>query len=612
MLLSLFGINFLSAQQTSYHTQLLPKAYKAATIDVAAVDIDFAPNLQHLEAPDGNSYQAYLNQVKAQIEQRYPRKQSNRPTSRANAPEPVIGRSLAGNNRNWGVPLDTHAGISNGGQVVSVINTGLLIQDSAGNVQQDISLDAFWSPLNIPGNIFDPKIHYDPDLDRWIMCIMHRDATRSTGFHFAFSQTNDATGNWNLYSYDGNPFNNNTWADYPMLTISKDEVFLTVNSIRNGEPWETGFEETLIYQINKFNGYAGDSLETRIWSGVKFGLLTLRNLCPIKGGDGNSGPNTFFLSNRNFDVANSAIFVVEVTDTLDAPGVTLNVDLRVSDREYRLPPNARQPTSSRLATNDARILDGFIFNNRIQFVATTLDTTNGSPAIFHGLIEDAGGSKILTAHIIHNDSLDMGYPSIAFTGTSDTSYDEQDAIIFFDYSGLSDFATMGAVYSEYPGSYSDVVPVRAGEGYIDLIAGTERWGDYTVCQRRYNDPGWVWTIGTYGLANRAHAAWIGEFGRPVPAASIDPRRSEVKITAFPNPAHEVIYVEFDIPPREKLSIRLLNIEGKVIKTLYDFYPRRFGNSRFSFSTEPLANGIYMLEVKSESGLLTTKKVVVRH
>ncbi|MFM8917674.1 MAG: hypothetical protein ACKOGP_08030, partial [Bacteroidota bacterium] len=55
--------------------------------------------------------------------------------------------------------------------------------------------------------------------------------------------------------------------------------------------------------------------------------------------------------------------------------------------------------------------------------------------------------------------------------------------------------------SDGNGSYSPITVIKQGLSYTNMLNGSERWGDYTGCQTRYNLPGWVWVNGSYSLVN---------------------------------------------------------------------------------------------------------------
>ncbi|MEZ5014183.1 MAG: hypothetical protein R2794_07815 [Chitinophagales bacterium] len=67
------------------------------------------------------------------------------------------------------VPNDNDLAISNGGKIISVINSSIYIYDMDGTFLQTLSLAAFADTLDIPDIKFDPKVVYDPVNDKFII-----------------------------------------------------------------------------------------------------------------------------------------------------------------------------------------------------------------------------------------------------------------------------------------------------------------------------------------------------------------------------------------------------------------------------------------------------------
>jgi hypothetical protein len=113
------------------------------------------------------------------------------------------------------------------------------------------------------------------------------------------------------------------------------------------------------------------------------------------------GPSQYFLSNRNFDINNDSVFIVKVPDTIGSADTILTVTaVKATTGSYGAPPDGRQPdTTLPLATNDGRVLGGFIKDNEIQFVHASLNPANGSSAVFHGVISNFNTSLFLTGNL---------------------------------------------------------------------------------------------------------------------------------------------------------------------------------------------------------------------
>ncbi|MCD8529156.1 MAG: hypothetical protein LRY27_04185 [Chitinophagales bacterium] len=112
-----------------------------------------------------------------------------------------------------------------------------------------------------------------------------------------------------IYSLPGNPFNNNAWSDFPMIALNNQDFFVTVNHINSDSAsWQTGFMQSVIWQVDKASGYQGATLQSKIHSNVQFGGKPIRNLLPVKGGLSLKDEEMYFISNRNFDFSNDTFF----------------------------------------------------------------------------------------------------------------------------------------------------------------------------------------------------------------------------------------------------------------------------------------------------------------
>ncbi|MEM1217616.1 MAG: T9SS type A sorting domain-containing protein, partial [Bacteroidota bacterium] len=498
------------------------------------------------------------------------------------------------------------------GQIISVCNTHIAVKDQEGDWQFASTLANFTSSLNISAFKFDPRVIYDPATDRYILFMIAGNSSAATFVLVGFSQTNDAAGDWNLYVIDGNPFDTNTWIDYPMISLTENEVFLTANSVRDAEPWETGFDETLIWQVNKQNGYDGEPLTIELWSDINFGGMAIRNLHPVKYADQDWEDKMYFLSNRNFDVENDSIFILEITSTQDDPSVTLEIDVQKADIPYRVPVNG-QMEEGFLSTNDARILDGLYFQDQIQFVSNTTDPISGKAAVYHGIIENLNSTRDITAQIIVGDNEDdLGYASIAYTGVDPS---DRDAIILVSHSSATRFPGHSALYFNNDREYSDLVTVKEGEAVINMLNlpdGFERWGDYSGNQRVYNQPGVVWVSCSFGEFGKRNDTWVSEIARPGLFSSVDEiSETKVEVKMYPNPTVNEVNVEFELPERARIEIDLVDQDGRLVRRFLDDKTKRAGKMRFVFNTAPLKAGIYTLVIRKDDLVLNAEAIIVQ-
>jgi len=467
--------------------------------------------------------------------------------------------------------------------------------------------------------MYDPKVLYDPDMDRFIAVCLAGTDDQHTFAIIGFSQTNNPTGNWNLYKITGNPFKDTTWSDFPIIAIGKNELFLTLNAVQDNKTWQAGFRQSYIWQIDKTSGYKGDSLLTKLHSGIAYNGVNIRNICPIKGGSDLVGPQTWFISDKDFSNKTDSIFLLNLSSTLSDPASKLTVSLlHATSGTYGIAPDAFQPTTTKvvrkLQTNDARVLDGFIENNTIQFVGNSV-TAAGKAGALHGIISSVSSSPSVTIHIL-GDTLEYGYPSIAYAGIN---VDDDDALILVDHTSDTTFPGNSAIFYK-SGSYSSGKRLFNGSSYTDISAPDERWGDYSEVQRKYNQPGKAWAAGYYGRIigsglNKApgNAARISEIQSPfLPLPlGISPTQEAINtLSVYPNPAsvYTPLSVTFNNEVEQYYNFTIYDMQGKVVTELLNDKVKE-GKNMFTFSTYPLKPGVYTLSIKSDKEILSKKFVV---
>jgi hypothetical protein len=588
---------------------------KSASIRFDTISVDFMPGLLIREMPKhgADKVEHYVYPERNQATQKSQSVQSSTLSNMA------IGHSYFANPWAISTPNDNDVAISDSGFVVSVINTNIHIRNIVTNTTYQVkSLAAFTSPVNLLHQEFDPKVLYDPDKDRFVLMCMVGFVDSTSKMVLGFSKTNDPTGLWNLYVVPGNPLNNTLWSDYPMIALTEKELFLSVNLLTNNSSWQTGFVETIVWQFNKDSAYAGISLPAVLHSSIQFNGKPIRNLCPAKGGSKLYGPNMFFVSNRNFASQNDSIFLVNITDTIGAPGATVTTTVFIADQPYYFPPGGRQKTdvTQTLATNDARNLGAFYENDKIHFVCNSAHPQNSLVTVYYGVMDQPGTANTsVKAYYIPNDTADYAYPNISYAGSSSNDHR---AIICFDHSSPSKFPGCSAVKTDGLGNFSHIKSIITGTTYVNLLTSNlERWGDYMGSQRRYNNPGEVWISGYYGYRYSgnypyAHGAWVAQIFRDEDmftgiTNTLPEQKLETRV--YPNPTNEFFVVDFSLSAPEYLSFELYDASGKLVTILLRDWVKVQQNS-FSFNPQNLQEGIYFIKI-SGSTTQISKKIVIQ-
>jgi len=601
-----FFASFSLLGQVSFKKQTV-KSLSHALIDPMELGEDYDPVFIFSEAP--KPYRTEIERAKEESAKRFPRREVSRVQARSMVDVPEIDYGFLANRSGGSFPPDNSLGIGANGMNISAINSRVRFSDVDGNFLRDFSLSQFANRLGGGRGHFDPRIIYDPEADKFCAVWLAGFSSTESVIIVAFSTSGDITEPWSTYELSGNPFQTNEWTDYPMISLTKDKLMLTVNLIRDDEPWETGFAQTLIYAMDKQEGYNGsDELVLDMYSDVSFGGRAIRNLHPVKSADETLAEDQIFVSNRNFDVSNDTIFYVRLSENA-ATNDDVEIDFLLADVPYGLPPNCVQPGAGLLNTNDGRILDAIRLNDRIQFVSNSIDMETGRAAIYHGFIDDLNGDKNLTARFIPHPVGEVAYPGMAWTGIGE---DEDDVIIVAEYTSEVDFPGYSCLYMNEEREYSAWLPIKSGENNLANQQGpTERWGDYIGCQRQYDLPGAVWASSMYTTLNSRMETYVVRISEPnrVMSSTEDAVPELADLSVYPNPTVDRFTVEIDIPKREQLHIALYNMQGELVELFLKDKAKKQGRLKFSFDPTPLVTGNYMLKVHLGNTEVLAKKVV---
>jgi hypothetical protein len=558
-----------------------------------------------LPKPDGSADEKLKKHVQDELMKTYPRKEAANRFAAVDTP--IMLRNFTGNAFNNFVPNDNDMAISDGGIVCSVTNTTMWSRNTVNNsVYGSYNLHTLTSTLGLQQEEFDPKIIYDPLSNRFIAIMLNGFTDSTSNVIVGFSQTDSSWGAWNFYALPGNPLADTSWTDFPMGAITEQELFITVNLLYNDSSWQSGFRQTVIWQIKKSEGYSGGTLSPLLHYNISDNGINVRNLCPVKGGSRLYGPEMYFLSNRNFALSNDTFFLVHINDTINAPGQMLTVTPVLSDLNYHMPVNALQTFMDSLATNDARVLGAFTENGIIQFVFNCFDTASGKDCIYYGIADSVAGWNI-SGHLYTHTQRDLAYPNLSYCGNDST---DNRSIIVLLYSSSSTHPGTAAAKFDGVNQFSALTLVKGGQSYINMLGGNERWGDYTGSQRRYNENGIVWVSGCYPVFNHTLRTWIAELSPDIPTAipaitaSVDNGN-----LLFPNPSVDRITVEFNNPENGYLIFEIYDANGRLVKNLFHGTVIK-GSNEFSFSAASLPTGNYVVRIASASGeYILTKKFV---
>lgn len=594
----------------------------AGTAVLRDVEDKYNAHVYSLEAPepDGAGGRAEFKRMKEEVERRFPRRRDpdagRMSRTAAPPPPPVIVRAFVPDSIT-GIPPDNYLAVNGDSGGIHVMNTNIAtVNVRTGAVLNRRSLNSFTSSVGIGTPLtqqfygrYDPKVMYDPIANRFFFVTL-AGVNQYNWIILAFSQTSDPDGAWNFYKLYGNYANDTLWFDYPTISITRDEVFLTGNKLIFDGSFQLGFRKSVVYQIRKRDGYAGDTLRMRIWDSVNFGGAPVRNIFPVKGGSSLKGPEQYFLSVRNMASLNDSVFLLRIGDTIGGANHTMSIVPMKSNLTYGFPPNGRQRNATeKLQTNDARVLGAYIEDDEIQFVSTTVQPSTGADAIYHGIIRNVGSAPSVTASYITVDTMDFAYPNISYSGKHGGN---NTSIISFDYAGPRHFPGVAAVF--WDGSaHSSVLEVKRGDSSIRVLQDTvQRWGDYTGSQPHPGGAGSVWTVGLYGRRNRTYGNWMALLGNPnVSAVPLPTAAEAIPSIVYPNPAAQYIRLRFNLLQDAHLRFAIYTMTGALVDEVTQAKARR-GENEMVFNTAALPPGQYLLLGSDASGAALVRKTFVKN
>jgi hypothetical protein len=509
---------------------------------------------------------------------------------------PTIGSNWLGNLNDGSTPMDNHMAISNNGIIVSVSNSILEIDDSQGTLLYYNDFVSFFNVSSIQ-NVCDPVVIYDNQQDRFILFFQECSGTSANSkLCICFSKSNNpANDGWWKYAITGNPLNDGSWFDYPKMGISTNELYISGNLFYESG----GYNESVLYQINKASGYSGSGLDWNYWYNISGSPFTL---LPVSYGQtGGYGPGCYLVSTEH--TGGSVIHLYDLTNDLHN-NPSLN-HYTVNTNSYSPAADANQLGSSDLLDNgDSRTQSGFYLNGLIHFVFHS-DINNGWNGINYNRLNVSALTNTSSTFGL-SGTFDYSYPSIASFGTT---VNDKSVMISFLRSGSSIYPQSNVVNCDDNMNWSASTIVKEGENSIDMISSTtERWGDYTGACRQYNATSpKVWVNGMFGNVDNVWDTWIAEIG--VNSSGLSEISKENKLKIYPNPIVQQYHLEFESNQAENIEILLLSSEGKQIQNLYNGMTF-IGKNAFSFNQGALGTGEYFLVVKTNQNQIRINEKII--
>jgi VCBS repeat-containing protein len=429
----------------------------------------------------------------------------------ADVPVVTIGANFRGANFDpsaavAATPLGS-AGAVGPNSFVELLNNVYQVYDKSGALIQTLSLPDFWQAAGVTpaGLPFDPRVLYDPVSQRWF-ATSSENAFNPNDILVAVSNTSDPTQGWQGFAIPSDP-SGQTWADFPMLGINQDGVFIAANMnvgpdlvseeiiaipksdllqsvptvanatvFANISPNDTGFypEPAVAYQSSGSEPLLSAGASFGLPGGGGFGLSNSLNITSV------DPP----ISNPSLNLADRLVGIIPEPDdpTATQKGTSVELNLRPSS-----------PFSASVVLEDG------------QLFAVQGIEQNGLAALRWFEIGDPlNAPTILDSGVINPPNLNVYDASIAVNP-------QGDVVIGFTGSGPNDYPSAFAVTGALNGdslTLSDPILLKAGDGpYLgtaidqELGATLVRWGDYSATTVDPNDPSHFWTVEEWAAAD---------------------------------------------------------------------------------------------------------------
>lgn len=515
---------------------------------------------------------------------------------------PLIGTNYLGNENNGNSPMDNSIAISNGGWIVTVANTTIEVDDITGANTYYNDIATFFNDNTIT-NVCDPVVIYDSGADRFIFFAQECSGQSSnSNLLICFSKTNNPNNGWWTYKLTGNPLNNSKWFDYPKIAVSNNELYITGNLFSNNPGGV--FDQALIYQIQKTNGYAGGSINWQFWSGISGSPFTL---LPVSYGHyGNYGPGCFLVA-TNTSLPSSSIQFYDLTDDMSASNEQLNY-YSIPTSAYTMAGNAAQlGTACLLDNGSCRALSGFYLNGIIHFVFHS-DIGSGWNGINYNRLNVSAQTN-QSSTFGAAGSFDYSYPSVVSYASLPT---DASVMIGFGSSSPSVYPQMRVVNCDNSMNWSNSTIVKSSSSYVSYTSTSkERWGDYTGTTRKHNstNPS-IWMNGMFANASNTWDTWVAEIHANQVGIN-ENKKEEEKLKVYPNPVFESFSIEFTLETTTPLTIEVKDVAGKVVKQLFAGKANQ-GLNHFSFNKANLAAGTYFLVISNPSSIIKNEKIIINN
>ena len=158
---------------------------------------------------------------------------------------------------------------------------------------------------------------------------------------------------------------------------------------------------------------------------------------------------------------------------------------------------------------------------------------------------------------------------------------------------------------EISGSCSGTTPLT-GEGVLlyinfEVVGGDGSYSDIDILSFEYNEP-LLLAIGDGSVS--VSSSWIED-----PDNMVIPSKFEVT-SIYPNPFNPQTSINFDLPRNSHVEVTVYNLLGEKAAEIFNGMMSA-GSHSLAFDGSNLASGVYLLNLNSNEGSITSKMVLMK-
>jgi hypothetical protein len=370
-----------------------------------------------------------------------------------------------------------------------------------GAVLQSKSMNQFWLDAGVTPNFFhpfDPRILYDPPNHRWFALSV--DGGVPNNFLVAVSQGADPSQGWSAFKIPADT-TGQRWADYPMLGLNRDGVFVTANNFDAADNFLFSANLLVLPKTDLLAAIPTVANSTLIEGlhAVRVGLTPQ----PVVDLDQATGDGILL---SEFSILGQYIRA-DVEGGVSSPSVP-PAGVQIPTDGFAFPPLGPQPGPKQgldICCGDSRFQANVVLRDGALWGVSTV--AHEGRAALRWVQIGAGTNEILQAGLISDDQLSFYYGSIAVNAFGDV-------VIGMNGSSESQFVSSYAVVGSTAGgvtSFGEPMLLKQGvSDYGVVFDNRNRWGDYSATVVDPTDPKRFWTIQEFVVETDVWATQITE------------------------------------------------------------------------------------------------------